>query len=122
MAKIEITKMNYEAMESFGNKVFELAEIIDQSIGSIDNAFHDFSGSNSFAGSTSKAVTAALNPVRKVRETIWTRAVSAKNAIETGLQEVKEAELENEANLSEILNVDPMAFEVPAEFNVSSES
>ncbi len=122
MAKIEITKMNYEAMENFGNKVFELAETIDQSLGSIHNEFRRLSDSNSFAGSTLKAVNEALNPVLKVRETIWTRATGARNEIQKSLEEVKQSEMENEAKLTEMLNLDPMSFEIPAEFNVTQDT
>ena len=121
MAKIEITKMNYEAMDSFGNKISELANEIDQSLGAIHNEFRRLSDSSSFAGSTLKAVNEALNPVLKVRETIWTRANSAQNAIKTSLEEVKQSEMENEAKLTEMLNLDPMSFEIPAEFNISTD-
>lgn len=122
MAKIPVTRMNFEAMENFGNKVFELAETIDQSIGNIHNEFRRVAESGNFAGSTLQAVSNALNPVLKVRETIWTRAVNARNDINTSIEEVKEAELQNEINLNEMLNVDPMAFEVPAEFNTTPDA
>lgn len=122
MAKIEITKMNYEAMENFGNKVFELAEIIDQSIGAIHNEFRRLSEGDSFAGSTLRAVNTALDPVLKVRETIWTRAVSARNEIKRSAEEVKQSEAESEAVLSDILSTNPLNFGGNSDAQNSQES
>ncbi len=122
MAKIEITKMNFQIMEDFGKKVFECGNLIDSSLGKIDNAFRHIAESNEFAGSTSKAVTEALIPVLKIRSQIQLRGSHTYSAIQQSIEEVKQAELENDANLTEILSIDPMTFEVPAEFNVGPDA
>lgn len=118
MAKVEITKMNFEVMEDFGNKVFELGNLIDTSLGNIDNAFRHAAESNELAGSTLKAVTDALIPVLKIRSQIQLLGSHTYSAIQDSISEVRQSELENEANLTELLSMDPMSYEIPAEFNI----